>query len=117
MDEKQAKSLLSHLERVLGEGVFTDETLEYFTLYDHIRSILKSEGLESLRVYLRENADLEYREGYVNNVPFSEIYDILFGDISFTPVHLNKYHTLCAWRLAQTKGGLEIKTPSPDDPV
>jgi len=100
MTDKQAKSLEEYLTQVLAEAPLTEEMAACLPMYRDVRDTIRLNGAAGLETYLDRGAKLEYDEGYTAYVPYSEMNDILFGDMSFVPVLMEKYPTLCKWRLS-----------------
>jgi len=107
MTDKQAQSLVDLLNGVLRDSPMKGETLANFSLYTKLRDAalgyLGQPGPEGLRRYVSEQAAVEQKEGYTAFVPYSEVMDILFGDITLTPPHFDTYPTLCKWRLSLSR--------------
>lgn len=97
MDDKQAQSLIEHLNAVLS-APFTRETIDSYDMYRELRDVLRNEGAQGFKGYLDAIVSRAEEFGRSRD-PYKKVHDIIFGDPSEVPPMLEKYPTLCAWRL------------------
>lgn len=101
MDEKQAMQLADFLDGVLKRDTsLTAEVTDHFSIFQKMRDEIRLGGVNDLLIYLDAGAHTEITESYLVYIPFTQIRDILFGDITLVPPLLDTYPMLCGWRLS-----------------